>query len=466
MRDGWIHNKFNKRQIKQHLKSAISDITPDVLDNIDLKQSQEPAVLISSSSAGYGRMRRMGNVIAACFGMIILSGGIYTYGSAKIDSRIEIDVNPSIELSVNRSNKVLEVEALNTDAVEIMDDMELKGVDLKIAVNAIIGSMAKHGYLDEVGNAILVTVSNDSVKKASDLRQIVVGDIESSLQENKIQAVVYDQQAIPLDEVQQLAGEYDISYGKAYFLHELIGQSETLTIEDMQELSSLTMQEIAKEMTKEPEIPGDIHESELEETIAQLAKTESESIAVVEESVAETAITETTAAESTAIAGVPAPPHSQESTLTLAQLPSETNGELVIDGKVKIECADYESGIVTVNFSSRVKWKNPTVSVSDEDGAMYPAMMGNPESTSCEIYVSDLGQGRTYTFVLGGIYQSGTNKATTVEGTFEVPVTADVSTEAPAAPTVTQPEESVPLKPIPPNSKPIESIAGEKSREG
>ncbi|MFQ9208335.1 MAG: hypothetical protein ACLR3S_03640 [Clostridium fessum] len=47
-------------------------------------------------------------------------------------------------------------------------------------------------YLDELDNAILVTVSNENEKKASSLRQDVVGDV-SLLQEHAVQAVVYDQ---------------------------------------------------------------------------------------------------------------------------------------------------------------------------------------------------------------------------------------------------------------------------------
>ena len=78
---------------------------------------------------------------------------------------IGIDVNPSIELSVNRNEKVLQANPLNEDAETILDDMNLKNVDLDIAVNALIGSMVRNGYLDELDNAILVTVSNENEKK-------------------------------------------------------------------------------------------------------------------------------------------------------------------------------------------------------------------------------------------------------------------------------------------------------------
>lgn len=94
---------------------------------------------------------------------------------------IGIDVNPSVELSISRKNRILKAEPLNADAESIMEDMDLKGVELNVAVNAVIGSMVIHGYLDDLDNAILVTVSNDSIKKATALRSSVVEDIEQTL---------------------------------------------------------------------------------------------------------------------------------------------------------------------------------------------------------------------------------------------------------------------------------------------
>ena len=76
---------------------------------------------------------------------------------------------------------VLKVRALNEDAVEIIDGMDLVGVDLNVAVNAVVGAMVTHGYLDDLDNAILVTVSNDSVRKARELRSSVVEDIEENV---------------------------------------------------------------------------------------------------------------------------------------------------------------------------------------------------------------------------------------------------------------------------------------------
>ena len=244
-----------KKEIEQHLRSAMDVLTPDIFGKLDLSvPQQKPEVNHGQEKiiTLQRRIRGMAVAAAACLCLVTAGGGAwhYQYQNRQIDSVIGIDVNPSVELSISRKNRILKAEPLNQDAEAIMADMDLKGVELNVAVNAVIGSMVTHGYLDDLDNAILVTVSNDSVRKASALRSSVVEDIEQTLQENQVNAVVYDQQVIEEDEVRSLADTYGISYGKAYFLKELIDQNQNLTKDDMKRLSTMNMEEIAREITK------------------------------------------------------------------------------------------------------------------------------------------------------------------------------------------------------------------------
>lgn len=418
--------QLNRQQIEACLKSAVCDLTPNVLERIDLstpQKKEETARVVFAI-----RRRVIGVLTAACLCMIALAGGTYTYQNGRVDSVIGIDVNPSVELTVNRKNKILAAEALNDDAESIMKDMDLKGVDLNVAVNAVIGSMVTHGYLDDLDNAILVTVSNDSIKKASSLRSEVVSDIQNTLEEKQLKAVVYDQQVIEEDEVKQLAGEYKISYGKAYFLKELIAQNSSLTIEDMKELAPLTMEEIAKVITERSYAVGG-KKSVTEETTqthtslsAATAESKTEVSTTVEESVTEVlpAVTESQTALQSSQSQI------QPTAATPAATAQETSSdqETVSTEKIKIDYVDYENGVIMVHFKTKVKWKNPTVSVKDGDGNTYSAKVGDTDSDYCEINVTGLEGATEYTFVLGGISPK-IGKQTTVKGVFETPVIGD-----------------------------------------
>ena len=137
--------KWNNDEIAGHLRSAVEALTPDVLSRIDFTTPQEIYAGPSKTVRLYRRMRTAALAAAACLALAVVSGGVAGYQNRRVDSVIGIDVNPSIELSVNRRDKVLRAEALNADAREVLDNMDLENVDLDIAVNALIGSMVRHG---------------------------------------------------------------------------------------------------------------------------------------------------------------------------------------------------------------------------------------------------------------------------------------------------------------------------------
>ncbi len=74
--------------------------------------------------------------------LLLIAGGLgIAFGSQRtspgtVDSIVSLDVNPSIELKIDSNEKVVETSARNEDARIILDDMDLKGTDLNVAVNA------------------------------------------------------------------------------------------------------------------------------------------------------------------------------------------------------------------------------------------------------------------------------------------------------------------------------------------
>ena len=412
--------QWNRQQLEQHLKSAVDALTPDIMNQIDLSTPQD-AVL--GPDLGHQallrlqrRMRRFTLAAAACVCLALMGGGGFRYHweNGRVESVIGIDVNPSVELSINRKERVLEARGLNTEAQAIIEGMDLKGVDLNVAVNAVVGSMVTHGYLDHLDNAILVTVSNDSVRKAKELRASVVGDIEQTLRENQVEAVVYDQQVIEDEERKALAQRFGISYGKAYFLKELIDQNNNLDMEDMEELSSMTMEEIAKKIAEDSYELGELADRATEastEEATRPSQPEPESAsgtqpppATQEEAPTET-VAETTSKETQA-----------PTTQAVATEEKEEEG-----GPVEIDYVDYEDGMVYVYFLTRVNWKKPSVVVRDEEGNSYAAMVAEASKKECSIEVSGLEGGKGYTFVLGGLAPAGSDTSVAVKGYFEKP---------------------------------------------
>lgn len=233
---------MNKKKIERHLKSAVDGIKPNLFEDIAsaniMKMEQEDFTMKQDAPHPVHTKRKA--IISVCVAFLLIisvCAGMFLHAN-RVESIVAIDVNPSIELTVNDANRVLTATPLNQDAETILAGMDLKKVDLFVAVNAIIGSMVKNGYLvDDITDAILVSVQNSDQQKADALKNEVVSDINSYLTQNNVTATVYNQNVTSNDDLQKLAQQYGISYGKMYFIDQLVKLDGTLTLEQLAPLS-------------------------------------------------------------------------------------------------------------------------------------------------------------------------------------------------------------------------------------
>ncbi len=177
----------------------------------------------------------MATISTLCVVCLLFIGGLYYNNNYKVVSKVGIDVNPSVELKVNQKEKVLEVVANNEDGKKIISNMDLKGSDINVAVNALIGSMVKNGYINELANSILISVENNDNTKAETLRQEILNQIDM---EN---LSIISQTVNEEKELTDLAKEYNISLGKVKIIKQIMANNNLLTFE---QLSSLSINEL------------------------------------------------------------------------------------------------------------------------------------------------------------------------------------------------------------------------------
>ena len=215
---------MNNREIESKIQSAIADITPNVLDRVLSSDVQKEERLDGMASIKrFAKAKWIaGAAVAACAALLITFGSIFYINNGITDSMILLDVNPSIAFTTNKSDKVLEASAQNDDGEKVLDGMDLKGVDINVAVNAVIGSMVKQGYLTSTDNSILVSVDNKDISKAEALKSEIVQDISITLKNQNIDGTIYNQTLdFSQDGLEELSKKYSISIGKAVFLAKL-----------------------------------------------------------------------------------------------------------------------------------------------------------------------------------------------------------------------------------------------------
>ncbi len=158
--------------------------------------------------------------------------GLFYYNNHYVvQNTVAIDVNPSLELKINKKNEVIEVVANNDDAQNVLQGMNLKGSDINVAVNALIGSMVQLGYLDDVANSILISVdgTNSDALRLELLNNLNI-DSNYSVVSQEISTNYAD-----------IAKEYNISEGKVQLIYQVLESNPLHTFE---ELASLSIHEL------------------------------------------------------------------------------------------------------------------------------------------------------------------------------------------------------------------------------
>lgn len=240
--------------MEKELQEAVQNLIPnDLFTRItaELDSKEEGAkmekVLVrrierKSTSPGFKTVMQLA---AACVALILLVGGIFYYrGNLMVDSLVDLDVNPGIELLTNQKNRVLEAYATNGDGDKVLSGMDLQNVDLQVALNAIVGSMVQQGYMTKDTKGVLVTVQNKDQKKADNLRKLVVKEMEIALSTEDMNAAVFHQViSIQNNNASAFARKNNISLGKAVFVLNLANKARSL---DAKELAKMKISEIAK----------------------------------------------------------------------------------------------------------------------------------------------------------------------------------------------------------------------------
>ncbi len=225
------------QEMENKVRKAFEHATPNVLDSV-LSDCREQKGTAMTTTRKQGWSKKL-LAVAAALALIIGLGaayGWYDYNNAPL-AAVSFDVNPSIQITVNRQEKVLEAEALNEDAQLVLEDMDLEGSHINVAVNAILGSMLRNGFLTADANTILVSVNSRDAAAGAALQEKLTGQIGQLLTENNFAGAVMSQTVTGEKNNQSLAKQYGISEGKAQLINRIIAADGHYTFENLAKLS-------------------------------------------------------------------------------------------------------------------------------------------------------------------------------------------------------------------------------------
>ena len=314
---------MKREEIEKKLDTAVSGMIPEDM----FKRISENIVSVDAERIEKGMKKKfnifgkgfVGVAAAACVLFAVGVVGVPYYGNNYVpDSHVDIDVNPGVEIVTNKKNKVLEVQSTNQDGAAVIDGMNLKNTELKVAVNALIGSMVQKGYIQNDNTGILVTVRNDNEDRANKIKAEVLNDINTALSTNSVKATVINQTVKSTVDAKKFAAENNISIGKAVFVLNLAAKDGSL---DAKELANMKVSEIASLVVQKGIDIRDIVDYDSDDSIWENI---ADAIEDIDEDAREKGISTSAAVENTTVsATTAAQPQTAATTAAQTEVPTQ-----------------------------------------------------------------------------------------------------------------------------------------------
>ena len=236
-----MSKKIETSQINQSLNRAVSQLpqpslqkiidTPVVkMERMDDITGQEPL-----KGGWFCRLcspvqvRRMAAVCGcAVFFLAAGIGGVYSYQNLMVDSIVDMDVNPSFELKINKKDRVLSFVPLNEDAVQAAEGHTYKDWNIEEAVKDLYRIMEEKAYLTDDRKTVLISVELSAC-------------IRKTAEESKRTVHIVTQEKKKDGALDQTALNYHISSGKLQFIRMMTAAYPDL---DEMTLSRMSMEEL------------------------------------------------------------------------------------------------------------------------------------------------------------------------------------------------------------------------------
>ena len=249
-----MSKKMETPQIKKSLNRAVDQLpqpslqkimdTPVVkMEQMDTATRQEP--LKNSWFHKLCSPAQVRHVAAVCGCLLFFFaagiGGVYSYENILVDSIVDMDVNPSFELKINKKDRVLSFTPLNEDAAQAAEGHTYKDWNVEDAVKDLYRIMEEKEYLTDDRRTVLISVENKNPNRVSQLQSQLSDCIRKTAEESKKTVRIVTQEKKKDQALNQTAQNYHISSGKLQFIRMMTAAYPDL---DEKTLSKMSMEEL------------------------------------------------------------------------------------------------------------------------------------------------------------------------------------------------------------------------------
>lgn len=193
------------------------------------------------------RVIAFASMVIVLFASIFSTVGVY---NEKYES-VYIDVNPSIELVVNRFNVINEINYIGDDAKQAFSNVKLKGKKIEKGLDIVMDTLDKKGYFEEA--EMYISVSSERGKKAQKILDDLIDKAEK-FKKDKNYSVNINRESFSKEERRE-AKKHDMSPTKYKIIKEIIDGNDEFTMDDLKDFRDKSMKDLKDFLDKLP-IPG------------------------------------------------------------------------------------------------------------------------------------------------------------------------------------------------------------------
>ena len=194
--------------------------------------------------------RKLAVFTASAAACLVFSFGTWVYASPY--SYVSLDVNPSIEYTLNRFDRVLRVKAINDDGKDILKEINLKDLQnasIQEALGQTMELISKAGYFINDGqDGIMIATYGKNQSKAEEMAQTLQQTIKNKMTETDTNINI-ETSSVNSDLVEQ-AKDLGVTPGKLDLVEKLKESASDPESIDTQEWLSKSVTDIMK-VTKE-----------------------------------------------------------------------------------------------------------------------------------------------------------------------------------------------------------------------
>lgn len=166
--------------------------------------------------------------------IFVLLVGLWANSSLKpaAAAYVALDINPSIELSVNASGQVIRAQGLDPEGVLLLKKVHPEQLEIYRAVAVLVEGAVQYHYLNDVNDVVLVTITPAESRQPVAIKE---EKIEASVNQavTSLSTPVKVITGVATPEEHREAGQKGISVGRYLIYREILQQGGNLSLEEV-----------------------------------------------------------------------------------------------------------------------------------------------------------------------------------------------------------------------------------------